>query len=267
MAGSLLLAACSSGGAAAPAPSLTAPSSSSDFVGPSSVSSAVASPTVPLPAKVRKVVMLDPGHNGGNASHPAEINKQVPAGRGETKPCNTTGTSTRAGYTEHAFNWDVAQRVGAALAARGVVVQYTRDSDAGVGPCVDKRAARGNESDAAAVVSIHADGSDSAGARGFHVSYSNPSLNAAQGGPSIDLAGDLRDALRSGGFPPSTYLGANGIYPRADLAGLNLSNRPAALVECGNMRNPAEAAAMSSAPGRQQYADAITAGILRYLGL
>ncbi len=211
--------------------------------------------------------MLDPGHNGGNASHPAEINKQVPAGRGETKPCNTTGTATNAGYTEHAFNWDVAQRVGAALATHGVQVRYTRDNDTGVGPCVDKRAAIANQSGAAAVVSIHADGSDSSSAHGFHVSYSNPPLNAAQGRPSIGLADDMRDAFRSAGFPTSTYLGSGGIYPRDDLAGLNLATLPAVLVECGNMRNPGEAAAMSSTAGRQRYADAITAGILGYLGL
>lgn len=215
----------------------------------------------------KKVVVLDPGHNGGNASHPSEINKQVPAGRGKTKPCNTTGTSTSAGYSEHAFTWDVARRVGAALSADGVQVVYTRDDDVGVGPCVDKRAAVGNQSSAAAVVSIHADGSNSAGARGFHVSYSSPPLNSAQGQPSTTLADTLRDAFRSAGFPTSNYLGTNGIYPRNDLAGLNLSTRPAALVECGNMRNPTEAAAMSSADGRQHYADAITTAILGYLGL
>lgn len=210
--------------------------------------------------------MLDPGHNGGNASHPSEIDKQVPAGRGQTKPCNTTGTSTNAGYPEHAFTWDVAQRVGAALAARSLRVVYSRPDDSGVGPCVDKRAAAGNQAGAAAVVSIHADGSTSSGAHGFHVSYSDPPLNTAQGEPSVTLADDLRDALHGAGFATSNYLGSGGIYPRADLAGLNLSTRPAALVECGNMRNPAEATTMTSAAGRQRYADAITAAILRYLG-
>ncbi|MGH3920544.1 MAG: hypothetical protein ACRDSG_16145, partial [Pseudonocardiaceae bacterium] len=52
-------------------------------------------------------VVLDPGHNGANASHPAEINRPVPNGRGGTKPCNTTGTATNRGYPEHAFTWDV----------------------------------------------------------------------------------------------------------------------------------------------------------------
>lgn len=209
--------------------------------------------------------MLDPGHNGGNAAHPAEINRAVPAGRGQTKPCNTTGTATNAGYPEHAFTFDVAQRVGKALAGKGIRVVYTRQNDTGVGPCVDRRAAIGNEADADAVVSIHADGSEAAGATGFHVAYSSPALNAAQGEPSTRLAQTLRDTLRTSGFTTANYIGGNGLSARADLAGLNLSTRPVALVECGNMRNAAEAARMTSAAGRQQYATAIAAAIEAYL--
>jgi N-acetylmuramoyl-L-alanine amidase len=210
-------------------------------------------------------VVLDPGHNGGNGSNPKEINRSVPAGRGETKPCNTTGTSTNAGYTEHAFNFAVAKQVGEALSAKGIKVVYTRSDDSGVGPCVDRRAEIGNDANADAVVSIHADGSTSANAHGFHVAYSSPPLNAAQGAPSTALARTLRDGLRSDGFTTSTYIGSEGLSARSDLAGLNLSTRPTVLVECGNMRNAAEAAQMSSAPGRTHYADAIAAAIEAYL--
>ena len=212
-----------------------------------------------------KVVVLDPGHNGGNAAHPSEINKQVTAGRGQTKPCNTTGTSTNGGYPEHAFTWDVTKRVQAVLRAHGVEVVLTRSNDTGVGPCVDKRAAVGNDAHADAVVSIHGDGSTSASAHGFHVAYSSPPLNAEQGEPSLRLARSLRDALTGDGFPTSTYIGRQGLSARSDLGGLNLSQRPAVLVECGNMRNATEAAAMTSASGRQRYAEAIAAGILAYL--
>ncbi|MGW4832352.1 N-acetylmuramoyl-L-alanine amidase [Amycolatopsis japonica] len=222
-------------------------------------------PSSQQPPKTGKVVVLDPGHNGGNSGRPGEINKQVPAGRGKTKPCNTTGTSTNSGYTEHAFTWDVSQRISQALVAKGIRVILTRQNDTGVGPCVNERAAIGNDAGADAVVSIHADGSNSAGAHGFHVAYSAPPLNAQQGEPSMRLATALRDGLRTGGFPTSTYLGANGLAPRADLGGLNLSTRPAALVECGNMRNAAEAAAMASEEGRQQYAAVIAKAIEDYL--
>jgi N-acetylmuramoyl-L-alanine amidase len=217
------------------------------------------------PPTAGKVVVLDPGHNGGNARNPQAINRPVPAGRGRTKPCNTTGTATNAGYAEHAFNWEVARLVGRTLADRGIRVVYTRTDNTGIGPCVDERAAIGNQAGAAAVVSIHADGSESAGAHGFHVSYSSPPLDAEQGAPSISLATTLRDRLRAAGFGVSTYLGRDGLAPRSDLAGLNLSERPTALVECGNMRDAGEAALMSTSDGRRRYADAIADGVLAYL--
>ena len=128
-------------------------------------------PRGPMPSKsppvLPAVVVLDPGHNGGNASAPDEINRPVPAG-GFTKPCNTTGTATGAGYPEHAFTFDVAVRTAELLRADGVTVVLTRTDDAGVGPCVNVRAALANDAEADLAVSIHADGA-AAGARGFHV--------------------------------------------------------------------------------------------------
>ncbi|MEU4671284.1 N-acetylmuramoyl-L-alanine amidase [Amycolatopsis sp. NPDC023774] len=269
----MLLTACSGGGgtpATAPAPSTSAPVTTTSAAASSSVA---APPPVPstssakasAPVVTGEVVVLDPGHNGGNASHPKDINRSVPAGRGEMKPCNTTGTATNAGYSEHAFNFAVAQEVGTALAAKGIKVVYTRTNDTGVGPCVDRRAEIGNNAEADAVVSIHADGSTSAGAHGFHVAYSSPPLNAAQGAPSTRLARALRDGLRADGFTTSTYIGSAGLSARSDLGGLNLSTRPTVLVECGNMRNSTEAALMSSAAGRAKYAAAIAEAIEAYL--
>jgi N-acetylmuramoyl-L-alanine amidase len=218
-----------------------------------------------LPEGHGQVVVLDPGHNGENASHPSEINKLVPAGRGDEKACNTTGTSTNAGYSEHAFNFDVAVRVRAILAAKGYHVVMTRSNDTGVGPCVNERAAVGNSAGAAAVVSIHGDGSTSSGAHGFHVEYSSPPLNAEQGPPSVRLATVLRDTVRSAGFTTANYIGKSGLFARPDLGGLNLSVRPTALIECGNMRNAADAATMTSSTGRQRIANAIAAGIIAYV--
>ncbi|RZQ65482.1 N-acetylmuramoyl-L-alanine amidase [Amycolatopsis suaedae] len=253
----LLLTACGTAPPPAPAPPPPPP--------PPAPSAPSTSPSTPAP-KPAPVVVLDPGHNGGNSANPAVINRKVPAGRGRTKPCNTTGTATDAGFPEHAFTWAVANRTARILAEKGVKVLMTRQDDDGVGPCVDERAAAGNRAGAAAVVSIHADGSTKPGAHGFHVAYSAPPLNAAQGEPSTRLATALRDDLRGHGFAVSDYLGQDGLAPRDDLAGLNLSERPAALVECGNMRNATEAARMASEQGQRAYAEAISAGILRYLG-
>ncbi len=232
---------------------------------PAPVASTVAAQD-PAPAPPAKpVVLLDPGHNGGNASSPAAINRQVPDGRGGKKACNTTGTSTDAGYPEHAFTWDLAQRVKAQLEASGFTVALTRPDDKGVGPCVDERGAAGARVRAVAAVSLHADGAAASG-RGFHVAYSAPPLNAAQSGPARTLSTDLRDALRAGRFAPADYIGKDGLDGRDDLTGLNAATVPTALVECANMRNPAEAKLVSSPEGRDRYARAITAGIRTFVG-
>ena len=216
------------------------------------------------PSLAGHTIVLDPGHNGGNAGARAQVTRPVPDGRGGTKACNSTGTSTDAGYTEHAFNWDVALRTKARLEAAGARVVLTRTSDDGVGPCVDERGKAGQAAGADLMVSLHADGSTTANS-GFHVAYSAPPLNPAQAGPAVTLARDLRDAMVAGGFRVSDYVGRDGLSPRADLGGLNLATVPAALVECANMRNPKEAALVSSPDGRERYATAIATGIAHFL--
>jgi N-acetylmuramoyl-L-alanine amidase len=206
-------------------------------------------------------VVLDPGHSGLSD---ASLNRQVPTGRGQTKPCQTTGTSTNDGYPEHAFNWDVVNRIQQELGAQGVHTQLSRPDDASVGPCVDQRAAAANAIHPDAIVSVHADGGPPA-ERGFHVNYSVPPLNDAQAGPAVQLATIMRDSLVAAGLQESTYMGSSGLYGRADLAGLNLAQYPAVLVEVGNMRNADDAAQMESPDGRQRYADAVTKGIVAYL--
>ncbi len=274
--GLLALAACGGQPSATPATPVSSGSTGSSVSSVSPTTGTVApatttttpSPTTTTtvpPAKPAPVVVLDPGHNGANAANPGEINRQVPAGRGRVKACNTTGTATDDGYPEHTFAWDVAVRTRDLLTEQGVRVVLTRPDDDGVGPCVDRRAAIGNEARAAAVVSIHADGA-SASAHGFHIAYSAPPLNEAQGEPSMRLATTMRDTMVAEGFAVSTYIGTAGLSPRDDLGGLNLSQRPAVLVECGNMRNATEAAKFSSPAGRASYAAAIAAGVLAYLG-
>jgi N-acetylmuramoyl-L-alanine amidase len=211
------------------------------------------------------VVVLDPGHNGGNASHPAVINAQVPDGAGGTKACNTTGTATDAGYPEHAFTWDLALRTKTLLAAEGITVVLTRPDDTGVGPCVDQRALLAGRAGAAAFVGIHGDGA-AAGGHGFHVITSALSpAGAAVKARTTTLATDVRDAMTAV-EPVSTYLGRDGLDVRRDLAGLNLNPVPAVYVECGNMRNASDAAWMSSASGRQRVAVQLATGIRTFLG-
>ena len=208
------------------------------------------------------IVFLDPGHNGAND---ASISRQVPNGRGGTKDCQATGTSTDSGYPEHTFTWDTALRIRAALSALGVRTAMSRGNDNALGPCVDERAAMANALRPNAIVSIHADGGPPTG-RGFHVNYSAPPLNQAQAGPAVQFAHIMRDQLAGSGIPPANYIGQNGLYGRSDLAGLNLAQYPAILVELGNMKNPADSELMETPAGRQKYADAVTKGVAAFLG-
>jgi N-acetylmuramoyl-L-alanine amidase len=227
------------------------------------VASTLVTPATAAPATIAgKIVFLDPGHNGAND---ASISRQVPTGRGGTKDCQASGTSTDDGYPEHTFAWDTTLRIRQALTALGVRTAMSRGNDTGLGPCVDERAAMANSLRPDAVVSIHADGGPPTG-RGFHVLYSSPPLNDTQAGPSPRFAQIMRDQLQASGFVPSTYIGTGGLNPRSDIAGLNLAQFPSILVELGNMKNPVDSALMKTPEGRQKYADAVVRGIAGFLG-
>jgi N-acetylmuramoyl-L-alanine amidase len=214
-------------------------------------------------------VVVDPGHNGGNATHPEEINRQVvSAADGTTKPCNTTGTETSDGkLTEAEFNFEVAVVVRADLRRLGARVVMTRENNSGVGPCVDERAEIANKAGASVAISIHADGNETEGAHGFDVIHASPEQMIEPGlaEPSLFLARDLRDALVGSGFPTATYVGHNGLDERSDLGGLNLARVPAVLVELGNMRSAEEAEEMESPEYRALLAQALVAGTQRFL--
>jgi N-acetylmuramoyl-L-alanine amidase len=213
-----------------------------------------------------KVVLIDPGHNGGNADHPDEINQLVPAG-GFTKACDTTGTSTDAGYSEAAFNLDVGLRLAALLRREGAHVVLTRTTNSGVGPCVDERAAIGNRAHADAAISIHADGAPPSG-QGFHVIEPQRvgGYNDRIVAPSARLGRILRDEMAVGsGLVASTYLGHDGIDVRGDLGGLNLSTVPKVFLESGNMRSAHDAALQTDSAWRARLAQVIAAALTLYL--
>lgn len=214
-----------------------------------------------------KVVLVDPGHDGGNAAHPSVINRQVAIGGGRRKACDTAGTETDAGYAEHAYTWDLSQRVARLLRARGATVVLTRRDDRGVGPCIDERARIGNRAHADAAISLHADGGP-AGGRGFHVIRPTVirGLTDDIAAPSHRLALDVRSAFRAGtGMPYATYIGRRGLDVRSDLGGLRLSDVPKVFLETGNMRNARDAALLSSPAWRQRAAGAVTAGLAAFL--
>jgi N-acetylmuramoyl-L-alanine amidase len=212
-----------------------------------------------------QVVAIDPGHNGGNGADPAYIDSPVWNGTG-FEACDTTGSATDSGYTEAQFNFNVAEYLAADLRAQGATVVLTRTSNTGVGPCVTERAAIGNDAHADAAVAIHADGGPPGG-RGFAI------LEPVADGPndgviasSAALGADLRDSFLAGtGEPVSSYDGVDGIQPRDDLAGINLTTVPKVFIECANMRNATDAALVVNPAWQSLAAQAIDNGITRFL--
>jgi N-acetylmuramoyl-L-alanine amidase len=228
---------------------------------------APSTPATRQPAKplAGRVVGIDPGHNGGNGADPAYINQIIWNGR-ESETCDTTGTQTDGGYTEARYTFNVALYLLADLRREGARVVMTRTTNDGVGPCVNRRAGILNRAGSDVAIDIHADGGPSWG-RGFTV------LEPVADGPngkvisaSQRLGDDVRlEMRRDTSMPVSDYYGHDGIQPRNDLAGLNLTTVPKVLLECGNMRNAVDAQLLTSAAFQAQVAKALAAAITLFL--
>ncbi|MGC9499617.1 N-acetylmuramoyl-L-alanine amidase [Streptomyces sp. WG7] len=251
----------------AKSPAGSSPSATAAGPSPSDSASAPAAASGPLKGKV---VVIDPGHNPGNFQHTAEINRKVNVGT-HWKECDTTGTATNAGWPEAKFTLDVAHRLRTLLEEQGATVKLTQDADRPYGPCVDERARIGNEAEADAAVSIHADGSG-AGNRGFHVILPGPVHDGAADtraiiAPSAELGQRIAgNFVRTTGSAPSNYVGGGtGLVTRTDLGGLNLSTVPKVFIECGNMRDSKDAALLTSGAWRQKAAQGMSEGIVSFL--
>ena len=123
-----------------------------------------------------------------------------------------------------------------------------------------------NDAHVDVAVDIHADGGPPSG-RGFTV------LEPVPDGPndgviasSAAFAAVMRDALAAGTpMPVSDYYGVDGLQPRNDLAGLNLTTVPKVLIECGNMQNGSDAALLESPAFQQAAAAAMARAITEFL--
>jgi N-acetylmuramoyl-L-alanine amidase len=234
-----------------------------------------------------KIVGIDPGHNGNNRNDPGYLATLVWNGL-EWEMCDTTGTATDSGYTEALFNFRVAEYLRADLIRDGARVVMTRNTNNGIGPCVNKRSFIINnfkilKAHVNVAVDIHADGTDDMNTykeRGFAIlEPENPANPAHPENPlgdtlpnkkvltsSARLGADIRAAMLAGtSMPVSNYDGKNGIKHRDDLAGLNLTTVPKILIEVGNMRNATDAKLLTSAKFQQQVARALLAAIIRFL--
>ena len=214
-----------------------------------------------------KVIVVDPGHNLGNANPRFRAQLAQTRFNGAiVKGCNTTGTATNTGYPEATMAWNVGQRLRELLIAAGARVVMTRDRNAqdAWGPCVWTRAQIANDAKADAMVSIHGDGAP-AGQHGFFAlaPVRIPGWTANDVPADRELARAMVAGMTQAGATPSSAF-RGGIMNSRDTTSLNLSSRPTVTIELGNMRNARDAALMSSAAGQEQMARWLYAGLERY---
>jgi N-acetylmuramoyl-L-alanine amidase len=221
----------------------------------------------PVPARTGKFrIVLDAGHGGWDL-----------------------GTVGRQGLMEKDLVLDVTQRLGKLLQARlGSEVMFTRTGDTYLP--LDQRADIANQAQADLFVSVHANYSSSAAARGVETYYTN--LFSAPGSREVEKhedgtfskltpvslsPGALHDKIEesqrlASSVQRSLYatLAANspdirnrGIKDSA-FAVLTGTTMPAILTEISFVSSPADEHNLQSAAYRQQIAEALYQGIARY---
>lgn len=256
-------------GCATQPPSVARSDSPSRSASASPPAAPVGAEPTPTPAPLSgTVIVIDAGHTGGWTSSWGY--QKVPNGTGGTKACNSSGTATRSGYAEHSYNFEQAAALARVLRGRGalVILNRTNDTTATDDLCVNHRADKANQNQADLLISLHADGNLGSGHRGFHIITST----AMRGGSTVmaeskTLARDLRHSLESEiRLPRSNYVGGGtALSPRSDIATLNFAERPAVMVEMGNMMNAGDAALFGSRAWRAQAAVALADGVQAFL--
>ncbi len=235
---------------------------------PTSAPTTAAAPPPPsgnLSAVAGKIIAIDPGHNGMNWAHSAELSRMIWIGT-QYRQCDTAGAAVPGGITETAFNLDVGLRLRSILVANGATVVMSRTDNSGWGPCIDQRAFFGNNAHANVAISIHADGGPVSG-RGFMVNAPGniPGYTDDIYAASHRLGLDIVRAFPSTGMPIASYYCCGGMIERTDFGGLNLSNVPKVLFEAGNTQNPTDGALLGDPNWRQRAAQALAVALANYL--
>lgn len=195
---------------------------------------------LPAPA-TRFVVVLDAAHGGDD-----------------------TGGRLASGQMEKSATLTLSVRLRSLLAARGIAVVTTRESDTAIDP--DRRAAIANHARAEACISLHATESGS----GLHLFTSSlaptpatrflpfKTAQSAYVARSIALAGALNAALHQGGF--------NVTLSRTALIAVDSMTCPALAVELAPERGPdgAVTAEPDNADYQARVASALAAAILAW---
>jgi len=220
-----------------------------------------ATPTTRAPAAAGlsgKVVVIDPGHQGGSLAG------VEPIGPGSSTMKEKTASGTAGvvtGIPEAELTLAVSLKLREALRARGVTVYMTRETLAQTSNIGNVDRARfWNAKNAHLAIRVHADGAENRSARGIHVLYPSSQWTTAISAPSKRAAQLAQQALVAATGAPD-----RGIDARDDMTGFNWSQVPVILPEIGFMSNPEEDRLLATDAYRQKIANALADAAVAFL--
>lgn len=213
--------------------------------------------SVEVTIKGKKLIAIDPGHQGkGNsgleAIGPASKTKKPKVASG------TVGAATKV--PEYKLTLEVAKKLKQELLDRGYEVVMTRESH-DVNITNKERAILANDSGADICVRIHADGASSQSVKGASTLYPSsknpyiPKLSKKSKALSLAIVNHLCE---------STGARNRGVIPRDDLTGTNWSKIPVTVIEMGFMTNKEEDRLMQTKDYQNKLVMGIANGIDAY---
>ena len=183
----------------------------------------------------------------------------------ESKACDTAGAQTDAGYPS--MPSPSMSPCGCPAAPGEGAGGADRHNDHGVGPCVTSARRSATRAHADAAISIHADGGPPNGT-GFEVI----APGRIAGAPDAQVIGPWAGSPWTSGTPttgsqasPTPITSAREDSTCARPGRTEPLYVPKVFIECGNMRNAADAARLTSPRFRERVAVALAAGFTAFL--
>ena len=210
-----------------------------------------------VPNKVKKTVVIDPGHGPGGNSEKEEQSPNT----GIMKMKDGGGAEGINSKTpEYVVNMGVALKLKNLLEANGVNVIMTKD-DINLAPGNIERAEVGNNNNADLAIRIHCDSADSSSARGASM------LVPASIGYAENISGISRNygEIILNNLISTVGMSNRGVIERDDLTGFNWSKVPVVLVEMGFLSNPEEESLLIDDSYQDKLAQGLCNGILKAL--
>lgn len=204
-----------------------------------------------------RLIVIDPGHQS-SADYDTE-----PLGPGSSEMKTKVSAGTRGsvtGIAEYQLNLDVSLLLEQELLSRGYEVMLTRrENDVKISNV--ERAAIANEAQADAFIRIHANGSESAGAKGAMTICMTPGnpYNAALFEKSFALSEAVVNALCE-----KTGAENDGVWQTDTMSGINWAEVPVTIVEMGYMTNQEEDRLLADDSYREKLSVGIADGIDRF---